>query len=1077
MPRRKDIKKVLIIGSGPIIIGQACEFDYSGTQACKALREEGYEIVLVNSNPATIMTDPGMADHTYIEPLTVESLTNIIAKERPDALLPNLGGQTGLNLASGLHKAGVLDKFGVKIIGVKADAIERGEDREAFKDTMKKLGIPVPRSEICLSEEEALKVAQKLGYPVVIRPAYTLGGTGGGIAYNSEDLVVLARRGLNASLIHQVLIEEAVIGWEELELEVVRDEKNQKITVCFIENIDAMGVHTGDSFCVAPMLTVPQSLQKKMQELSYKIVEAIGVVGGTNIQFAHNLKDDRLVAIEINPRTSRSSALASKATGFPIARVSTKLAAGLTLDEIPYWRKGTLEKYEPWGEYTVIKFSRWAFEKFRQAKDMLGTQMKAVGEVMSIAKTFKEAFQKSIRSLEIGRHGLGFAKDFNSLSLEELKFKLAFPSSERVFLMYEALRKGISVDELYNLTYIGKWFIKEMKELVEFEEEMLKVGWQGLSDDSLRKAKVWGFSDKYLARIFNVKETDVRVRRKKVVGNARFEPLPVSGVKDAAYYYSTYTPGKDLVPVSEKKKILILGGGPNRIGQGIEFDYTCVHAAFALRDEGLESIMINCNPETVSTDYDTSNKLYFEPLTVEDVLTIWEKEKPEGAIVQFGGQTPLNIAAELEQNGVKILGTSTRSIAFAEDRELFRQKMIELGIRQTEGATAFSLEDAVAIARRLGYPVMVRPSFVLGGRGMEIIYDKEMLLKYAKEAIQVSPEYPMLIDRFLENAIECEVDALCDGEETFVAAVMEHIEHAGIHSGDSACTIPSRSIKTEHLKTIDDWTKKIAKELKVVGLINIQFAICEDKVYILEANPRASRTVPLVSKTIGIPLARIATLLMLGKKLSDFPELRHRKLPYVSVKEAVFPFNMFPEVDPVLGPEMRATGEVMGIDQNFGLAFYKAQESAGSKLPLKGNVLLTVADKDKPELFNVASKLAQLGFKIFATENTCRVLKEKGIESVLIKKLHEGRPNIADAIKNRQIHLIVNTPIGRMSVHDDSYIRMLAIQYKIPYVTTMAAARATVDGIDAVKRRQSQPKSLQEYHAMLKATEGQKVRV
>ncbi|MEW6100914.1 MAG: carbamoyl-phosphate synthase large subunit [Candidatus Omnitrophota bacterium] len=1068
MPRRKDIKKVLIIGSGPIIIGQACEFDYSGTQACKALREEGYEIVLVNSNPATIMTDPGMADHTYIEPLTVESLTKIIAREKPDALLPNLGGQTGLNLASALHKAGVLDKYKVKIIGVQADAIERGEDREAFKDTMKKLGIPVPRSEICLSEEEALKVAQKLGYPVVIRPAYTLGGTGGGIAYNNEDLLVLARRGMNASLIHQVLIEEAVIGWEELELEVVRDEKNQKITVCFIENIDAMGVHTGDSFCVAPMLTVPQDLQKRMQELSYKIVEAIGVVGGTNIQFAHNLKDDRLVAIEINPRTSRSSALASKATGFPIARVSTKLAAGLTLDEIPYWRKGTLEKYEPWGEYVVIKFARWAFEKFRQAKDILGTQMRAVGEVMSIAKEFKEAFQKSIRSLEINRYGLGFAKNFNSLPLDEIKSRLAFPSSERIFLMYEALRKGMSVDELYGLTYIGKWFVKQMQEMVEFEEEILKSSWQKLSDDKLCKAKEWGFSDKYLAKIFQVKELDVRTRRKKLMGNARFEPVPVSGVKEAAYYYSTYTPGKDIVPVSDKKKVLILGGGPNRIGQGIEFDYTCVQAAFALRDEGLETIMINCNPETVSTDYDTSDKLYFEPLTVEDVLTIWEKEKPIGAIVQFGGQTPLNIAAELEQNGVKILGTSTKSIAFAEDRELFRQKMIELGIRQTEGATAFSLEEAIKIAKRIGYPVMVRPSFVLGGRGMEIIFDEEMLIKYAKEAIQVSPDYPMLIDRFLDNATECEVDALSDGSETFVAAVMEHIEHAGIHSGDSACTIPSRTIKQEHLKIIDEWTKKIAKELKVAGLINIQFAICEDKVYILEANPRASRTVPLVSKTVGIPLARIATLLMLGKKLADFPELVHRKHAYVSVKEAVFPFNMFPEVDPVLGPEMRATGEVMGIDLDFGLAFFKAEESAGSRLPLEGNVLITVADKDKAGLFPIAGKLSQLGFKILATENTQRFLKEKGVDSELIKKVHEGRPNIADAIKNRQIDLIINTPVGRMSVYDDSYIRMLAIQYKIPYVTTMAAARATVDGIESVKKSQSEPKSLQEYHRMLK---------
>ncbi len=1068
MPRHKDIKKVLIIGSGPIIIGQACEFDYSGTQACKALREEGYEIVLVNSNPATIMTDPGTADKTYIEPLTLESLTDIIAKERPDALLPNLGGQTGLNLSSSLHKAGVLEKYKVKIIGVKADAIERGEDREAFKDTMRKLGIPVPRSEICLSIEDAEKVAAKLGYPVVIRPAYTMGGTGGGVAYNNEELRALTTRGLSASLIHQILLEEAVIGWEELELEVVRDEKGQKITVCFIENIDPMGVHTGDSFCVAPMITTPEKIQKKLQDMSYKIVDAIGVVGGTNVQFAHNPKDDRIVAIEINPRTSRSSALASKATGFPIARVSSKLAAGLTLDEIPYWRKGTLEKYEPSGDYIVIKFARWAFEKFAQAKDILGTQMRAVGEVMSIAKTFKESFHKSIRSLEIGRYGLGFAKNFNSLPLDDIKVKLAFPSSERIFLMYEALRKGMSVDELYNMTYIHRYFIGQMKEMVDLEEEMLKIGWKSVSDSQLAKAKEWGFADKYLAKIFNIKDDAVRKRRRSVKGNARFEAVPVSGVKDAAYYYSTYSAGEDQVPVSKARKILILGGGPNRIGQGIEFDYTCVHAAFALRDEGFESIMINCNPETVSTDYDTSNKLYFEPLTVEDVLTIYEKEKPEGVIVQFGGQTPLNIAAELERCGVKILGTSTESIAFAEDRDLFRKKMITLGIRQTEGGTATSFEEALEIARKIGYPLMVRPSFVLGGRGMEVIYDEEMLRKYAKEAIQVSPEYPMLLDRFLENAIECEVDALSDGKDTFIAAVMEHIEHAGIHSGDSACTIPPRTIKPEHLETIDDYTKKIAKELKVQGLMNIQFAICDDKVYILEANPRASRTVPLVAKTTGMPIARIATLLMLGKKLKDFPELVHKKLSYVTVKEAIFPFNMFPEVDPVLGPEMRATGEVMGIDRNFGVAYYKAQESVGMKLPLEGNVLITVSDKDKKDVIPLAKKLSELGFNIYATGNTHRVLGENGVKATIVSKVHEGRPNLSDTIKNGSIHLIINTPIGRKSVHDDSYIRILATQHKIPYVTTMAAARATVEGIAAVKKNKGKPLSLQEYHAALK---------
>ncbi|MFA6320305.1 MAG: carbamoyl-phosphate synthase large subunit [Candidatus Omnitrophota bacterium] len=1064
MPSRSDIKKVLIIGSGPIIIGQACEFDYSGTQACKALREEGYEVVLVNSNPATIMTDPGMADRTYIEPLTLESVEKIIAKERPDALLPNLGGQTGLNLASNLHKSGILKKYNVKIIGVKADAIERGEDREAFKATMKKLGIDVPLSETCHSIEEAEKVAAKLGYPVVVRPAYTMGGTGGGIAYNHEELKTITLRGLAASIIHQVLIEEAVIGWEELELEVVRDEKNQKITVCFIENIDPMGVHTGDSFCVAPMITVPEKLQKKMQEFSYKIVDAIGVVGGTNIQFAHNLKDDRLVAIEINPRTSRSSALASKATGFPIARISTKLAAGINMDEMPYWRKGTLEKYEPNGDYVVIKFARWAFEKFPKAKDILGTQMKAVGEVMSIGKDFKEGMQKAIRSLEIGRSGLGFAKDFNTFSLDDLRLRLAFPTSERVFLMYEALRKGMTAEELNRMTCINTYFITQMQELVMFEEKIRAYLWNSLPDDMLKQAKEWGFADKYLANLFKVTESAVRKRRKGLMGGARFEPVPVSGVKDAAYYYSTYSKGEDKVPVSLNKKIMILGGGPNRIGQGIEFDYTCVHAAFALRDEGYESIMVNCNPETVSTDYDTSNKLYFEPLTVEDVLTIYEKEKPEGVIVQFGGQTPLNIAQELQENGVKILGTSPESIAFAEDRELFRRKMIELDIRQTDGATAFSIEEALEIAKKIGYPLMVRPSFVLGGRGMEVVYDETTLRRYAKEAIQVSPQYPMLLDRFLENALECEVDALCDGENTFIAAVMEHIEEAGIHSGDSACTIPPRMIKTEHLKTIEKYTVKIAKELKVIGLINIQFAICDDQVYILEANPRASRTVPFVSKVIGFPIARIATQLMLGKKMKDFPELRARHTKYVGVKEAVFPFNMFPEVDPVLGPEMRATGEVMGIDKSFGLAFAKAQDAVGTPLPQEGNILITVSDKDKKESLSIAKELSSLGFALYATDNTKKYLAEKGVEATLISKLHEGRPNISDAIKNKQLSLIINTPQGKSGKNDDSYIRMMAIQFKIPYITTMAAAKASVEGIKEIKKAQSKPISLQEYH-------------
>ena len=1083
MPRYEDIKKILIIGSGPIIIGQACEFDYSGTQACKALKEEGYEVVLVNSNPATIMTDPGTADKTYIEPLTVESLEMIIEKERPDALLPNLGGQTALNLCSSLYKAGILKKYGVKVIGVKVDAIERGEDRLAFKETMKEIGIPLPESEISRSVEEAEVIAQDIGYPVVLRPAYTMGGTGGGIAYNIEELRTIVTRGLAVSLVHQVLVEEAVIGWEELELEVVRDHKNQKITVCFIENIDAMGVHTGDSFCSAPMLTVTEEIQKKLQEYSYRIVDAIGVVGGTNVQFAHNPKDDRIVVIEINPRTSRSSALASKATGFPIARISAKLAVGILLDEIPYWKEGTLEKYAPGGDYVVVKFARWAFEKFPKAKDVLGTQMKAVGEVMSIGKTFKEAFGKAIRSLEIGRYGLG-VEEFKVLSLEKLKKKVSIPSSERIFLIYEALRRGFSVDELRKVTYIHSWFIQEMKDLVDFEEEIIKDKWTNLSDEKLIKAKEWGFSDKYLARLFKVKEKEARERRIRLKKIGNYNAVPVSGVKNAAYYYSTYI-GEDKIPVSPNKKVvrqahhslnypeqrrrvLILGGGPNRIGQGIEFDYTCVHAAFALRDKGYESIMVNCNPETVSTDYDTSSKLYFEPLTVEDVLTIYEKEKPEGVIVQFGGQTPLNIAQELEDNGVKILGTTPKSIRLAEDREYFKERMTALGIPQPQSGIARSLGEAVDIAKKIGYPLMVRPSFVLGGRGMEIIYNEIMLRKYAERAIRVSPEFPMLIDRFLEHAIEAEVDALSDGENVHVAAVMEHIEFAGVHSGDSACAIPTRTIKEEHLKIIEEYTVKIAKELKVVGLMNIQYAICDGKVYILEANPRASRTVPLVSKIMGLSMAHIATQLMLGAKIKDFSELKPRKIPYVGVKEAVFPFNMFPEVDPLLGPEMRATGEVMGIADTFGLAFYKAQAAANLKLPIKGNILFTVTDKDKPELFCVAKGFSKLGFNIYATAGTSCFLKENGIDNTEVKKLHEGRPNLSDKIKNGDIHLIINTPIGSNSKYDDSYIRIMAIQQKIPYITSIAAALASLEGIEALRGKKILPKSLQEYHREIK---------
>jgi len=1062
MPKRTDINSVLIIGSGPIVIGQACEFDYSGTQACKALRKLGYRIILVNSNPATIMTDPGMADVTYIEPLNVQSLTEIIENERPDAILPNLGGQTGLNLTAELYRKGILDKYQVKVIGVQVDAIERGEDRIAFKETMNRLGIEMPKSAPAFSVEEAEAIASKLGYPVVIRPAYTLGGTGGGHVYNVEELRVVASRGINASMVGQILVEESVLGWEELELEVVRDAKNQIITVCFIENVDAMGVHTGDSFCTAPMLTISPELQARMQKHAYDIVEAIGVIGGTNIQFAHDPVTDRLVVIEINPRTSRSSALASKATGFPIAFVSALLAGGLTLDEIPYWREGTLDKYTPSGDYVVVKFARWDFEKYPGAIDRLGTQMRAVGEVMSIGKTYKEAFQKAIRSLEKGRFGLGFAKDFHEKTLEELMDLLVEPSSERQFIMYEALRKGATVEELARKTYIKPWFIEQMKELVELEEDILRYRGQELPDDLLIRAKKDGFADRYLAQLLGVKEKEIRERRKALGVVQSWDAVPVSGVENAAYYYSTYN-APDRVPVSERKKVMVLGGGPNRIGQGIEFDYCCVHAAFTLRDEGYESIMINCNPETVSTDYDTSDKLYFEPLTVEDVLSIYEKEKPEGVIVQFGGQTPLNIAQELAEAGVKILGTSPDAIDLAEDRDRFRKMMRELGIPMPEAGMASNLEEAKEVAKRIGYPLMVRPSYVLGGRGMEVVYDEDMLKRYVLAAVGVTPERPILIDKYLENAIECEADAISDGEDAFVPAIMEHIELAGIHSGDSACVIPPISIPAKHMDTIEKYTKRIATSLNVKGLMNIQYAIAGDVVYILEANPRASRTVPLVSKVCNIQMARIATQIMLGQKLSSFT-IHKKGIPHYGVKEAVFPFNMFQEVDPVLGPEMRSTGEVLGLASNFGLAFYKAEEAAQQVLPVQGVVLITVNDRDKNGVLEVAKGFHELGFTIKATQGTASLLTSHGIPVEKILKMHEGRPNIVDAIKNGEIHLIVNTPSGRLSQYDDSYIRKAAIKYKIPYITTIAAAHAAVKGIEAFRKGHGRAKSLQQYH-------------
>ncbi len=1063
MPKRTDIQKVLIIGSGPIVIGQACEFDYSGTQACKALRSLGYRIVLVNSNPATIMTDPEMADATYIEPLNPTVLEEIIAAERPDAVLPNLGGQTGLNLAAELHRSGVLARWGVQVIGVNVEAIQRGEDRTAFKETMARLGIDMPRSQAVQSVSKAEAVAEALGYPVVVRPAYTLGGTGGGLVHNPEELRQIAARGLAASLIHQVLIEESVLGWEELELEVVRDAKNRMITVCFIENVDAMGVHTGDSLCVAPMLTIPPELQRRLQEASYRIVEAIEVIGGTNIQFAHDPRSGRLVVIEINPRTSRSSALASKATGFPIARVSALLAAGLTLDELPYWKGGTLADYEPSGDCVVVKFARWAFEKFRGIEDRLGTQMRAVGEVMSIGRTYKEALQKAVRSLEIGRYGLGFAKNFHELPLERLMAMLAVPTSERQFLLYEALRKGADVEALYRLTHIKPWFLEQMKELVLLEEEILARRGKSIPPALLRRAKEDGFSDRYLAGLLGTAESEIRRLRREAGIAPVWQPVPVSGVENAAYYYSTYH-GEDRVPVDRRRKVLVLGGGPNRIGQGIEFDYCCVHAAYALRDAGWEAIMVNCNPETVSTDYDTADRLYFEPLTVEDVLAIYEKESPEGVIAQFGGQTPLNIARELAAAGVRILGTSPEAIDLAEDRDRFREMMQRLGIPMPEAGMAGTIDEALAVARNIGFPVIVRPSYVLGGRGMEVVHDEAMLEQYMRAAAEVSPQRPILIDRFLDNAIEAEADAVCDGKSAFVPAVMEHIELAGIHSGDSACVIPPISLAPKHIDTIGEATRRIALELGVVGLMNIQYAIFENTLYVLEANPRASRTVPLVSKVCGLSMAKIATRVILGETIAGLG-LRERRIPHYGVKEAVFPFNMFPEVDPVLGPEMRSTGEVLGLSYSFGRAFFKAQEAASGRLPLEGTVLFTIADRDKNAAIEPARRFRELGFQLMATEGTHRFLQEKGIDSIPVPKLGTGRPDLLDAIREGRVQLLVNTPSGRRSAVDSSEIRRAAIRHRVPYITTTAAAIAAAKGIAARREGAPQVRPLQRYHA------------
>lgn len=1072
MAQRTDIHKILIIGSGPIIIGQACEFDYSGTQACKALRELGYEIILVNSNPATIMTDPEMADQTYIEPLNIGSLEKIIAKERPDALLPNLGGQSGLNLCSELYKAGILAKYNVEVIGVQAEAIERGEDRIEFKKTMDALGIGMARSQVAYSVEEALAVAAELGYPVVLRPAYTMGGAGGGLVYNTEELRAVCERGLRASLIHQVLVEESILGWEELELEIVRDKDNTMITVCFIENVDPVGVHTGDSFCTAPMLTVPEEIQRELQRQAYKIVEHIGVIGGTNVQFARDPKSGRIIVIEINPRTSRSSALASKATGFPIALVSAKLAAGLTLADLPCGKYGTLDRYVPDGDYVVVKFARWAFEKFKGVEDKLGTQMRAVGEVMSIGRNFKEAFQKAIRSLEKKCCGLGHFGPYGDYDVNTLLNLLKTPTAERYFIIYEAFRKGATIDEIHSITDIKHYFLEAVKELVAEEEAIIAAG-AALSDDVLAQAKKNGFSDAYLSELTGLPEEQIRNRRLAIGVTEAWEGVHVSGTADSAYYYSTYN-GPDNNPVSTGRKIMILGGGPNRIGQGIEFDYCCVHAAQSLKKLGFETIIVNCNPETVSTDYDTSDKLYFEPLTLEDVLSIYHKERPVGIITQFGGQTPLNLAAGLKAAGVPVLGTTPEVIDLAEDRDRFRLMMEQLNIPMPEAGMAANTTEAIAVAAAIGYPVMVRPSYVLGGRGMEIVHDDAGMEEYMKAAVGVTPDRPVLIDRFLHNALECEADAICDGTAAFVPAVMEHIELAGIHSGDSACLVPSRHIPAENLRTIKEYTKKIALALHVVGLMNIQYAIEDDKVYVLEANPRASRTVPLVSKVCDIRMVPLATAVITAGLTGDrspLCELKEREIPYYGVKEAVFPFNMFPEVDPLLGPEMRSTGEVLGIARTAGEAFFKAEEAAKATLPLNGAVLLSVSDADKPYITEIAERFHEDGFTILATGKTYELIRAACIPVTKVNKLSEGRPDIGDLITNGEIQLIINTPSpGKKSASDGSAMRKAAVKAGVPYITTVVAARAAAEGIHQIKLNGNEEVlSLQEWHAGITA--------